>query len=162
MDLILVNSYGRQLYEDKESYVRKHFQVKELANLSGDKSLPMLSYTDYSNEFYDMLEEFRCWFNKPMKISSNYRQVAFNSKVGGDKRSAHLYGCAVDWVIEGHTKEQRQNVTAKWEAICKAHNVIGAINYYSKGYHLEAFSDQWYGNKVFKIRDYIGTSNDWK
>lgn len=144
----------------KTVYLAPNFRLAELANNLGDKSKPQWEDSPESRVFVVMLQELRTWMEKPMVISSCYRQPAWNARVGGDKRSAHLHACAADWHI-AHTQTQRDHVSAKWRQICESHGVIGAINYYSGGYHLEAYSDRWYGSKGFAIRDYRGTKRDW-
>lgn len=145
---------------EKNVQLSPNFKLAELANNLGDPSLPQWIDSPESRIFVQMLQELRAWMEKPMVISSCYRQVAYNIKVGGDRRSAHLHACAADWHIK-HTEVQRDHVRDKWKKICEAHNVIGAINYYSGGYHLEAFSNKWYGNKSFVVRDYRGSRKDW-
>lgn len=144
----------------KTVYLAPNFRLAELANNLGDKTKPQWEDSPESRVFVVMLQELRTWMEKPMVISSCYRQPAWNARVGGDKRSAHLHACAADWHI-AHTQTQRDHVSAKWRQICESHGVIGAINYYSGGYHLEAYSDRWYGSKGFAIRDYRGTKRDW-
>ncbi|MBQ1982237.1 MAG: hypothetical protein II229_03330 [Clostridia bacterium] len=144
----------------KTVYLAPNFRLAELANNLGDKTKPQWEDSPESRVFVVMLQELRTWMEKPMVISSCYRQPAWNARVGGDKRSAHLHACAADWHI-AHTQTQREHVSAKWRQICESHGVIGAINYYSGGYHLEAYSDRWYGSKGFAIRDYRGTKRDW-
>lgn len=144
----------------KTVYLAPNFRLAELANNLGDKTKPQWEDSPESRVFVVMLQELRTWMELPMVISSCYRQVAYNVKVGGDRRSAHLHACAADWHIK-HNDVQREHVSVKWRRICEAHGVIGAINYYSGGYHLEAYSDKWYGNKGFVIRDYRGTKRDW-
>lgn len=144
----------------KTVYLAPNFRLAELANNLGDKTKPQWEDSPESRVFVVMLQELRTWMEKPMVISSCYRQVAYNARVGGDRRSAHLHACAADWHI-AHTQTQRDHVSAKWRQICESHGVIGAINYYTGGYHLEAYSDRWYGSKGFAIRDYRGTKKDW-
>jgi len=158
---MIVTIYGHDYELNINQKLRTNFTLKELANTSGNPKLPQFVIDEYSDKFLDMLQEFRVWYNKSMVINSCYRQTGFNATVGGDFRSAHLHACAVDWQIKNHTDVQRANVTKKWQELCNKHNVIGAINYYKNGYHLEAYTDKWYGSKSFQIRDYRGTSSDW-
>ena len=144
----------------KNAYLAPNFQLAELANNMGDKTLPQWVDSPESRIFVTMLQEMRTWMEQPMAIYSCYRQPAFNARVGGDRRSAHLYGAAADWHIK-HTDVQREHVRDKWRQICEKRRIIGAINFYSGGYHLEAFSDRWYGAKGFTVRDYRGTKKDW-
>lgn len=155
-----VTIYGHDYYLNDQN-IRDNFKLKELANNMGNELKPQFIIDEYVDKFLDMLQEFRKWYNKPMQINSCYRQPEFNKKVGGDSKSAHLHACAVDWQVKGHTELQRGNVRKKWEELCKKHKVIGSINLYSSGYHLEAFSDKWYSQKEFAVRDYRGKKGDW-
>lgn len=47
------------------------------------------------------LQPIRELLNRPMIITSGYRCKALNSAVGGVKNSAHLYGRAADFIING-------------------------------------------------------------
>jgi len=155
-----VSIYG-YIAEMADCQIRKNFTLKELANNKGNPSQPQFIIDKNVDLFLDMLQEFRNWYAKSMTINSCYRQAAYNKSVGGDSKSAHLHACAVDWAIKGHTQSQRTNVRNKWAEICATHGVVGSINFYTQGYHLEAFSDKWYGQKAFTVRDYRGTKNDW-
>lgn len=146
---------------DKNVKLSPHFRLYELANNKGKTSLPMYEDSPESRLFVVMLEEFRQWYNAPIVPSSGYRQEEYNKKVGGDPRSAHKHACAVDWPIK-HTEAQRDRIIEAWARILSAHGIVGAINLYTAGYHLEAYSDMWYGDMTFEIRDYRGTAKDWK
>ena len=39
--------------------------------------------------------------NAPIFVHCAYRPVKYNKQIGGAKRSAHLYGLAVDWSVKG-------------------------------------------------------------
>lgn len=146
---------------DGETQIAKNFKLKELANTLGDSSKPQYVITPQTVTFMKCLQDFRDTYNKSMTITSCYRQPAFNKKVGGDPSSAHLIGCAVDWKTGKQSSSQRANVASMWKDICTKNGIVGAINYYTNGYHLEMFSDICYGSKSFKIRDYRGRTGDW-
>ncbi len=47
------------------------------------------------------LQPIRDYFNKPIRISSGFRNLTVNSLVGGSKSSQHLEGKAADFTIIG-------------------------------------------------------------
>lgn len=145
---------------EKNVLLSPHFKLYELANNKGKTNLPQWEDSPESRKFVYCLELFRLWYKKPIVIESGYRQEAYNKKVGGDSRSAHLIGCAADWHVK-HTESERGAVALMWKYILESECIIGAINYYTNGYHLEAFSDKCYGSTSFQIRDYRGTKKDW-
>ena len=145
---------------DKNVKLTPHFTLTELANNKGKTTLPMWIDSPESRIFLIMLEEFRVWLGAPINPTSGYRQSECNKTVGGDTRSAHLIACACDFKAK-HSEYERDRVIEKWEKICLAHGIVGAINLYSSGYHLEAYSDLCYGSKYFAVRDYRGTKKDW-
>lgn len=49
----------------------------------------------------NVLQPLRNHFNKPVKITSGYRCLELNKKVGGENSSAHLTGNAADLIIPG-------------------------------------------------------------
>jgi len=49
-----------------------------------------------SQDLLDILDKIREEFGKPIKITSGYRTVKHNEKVGGKEKSSHLKGLAVD------------------------------------------------------------------
>jgi len=157
-----VDNHGKIENWDPSRKLCEHFTLKELANNQGNPAIPQYILDTRVERFLSMLEEFRQWFNKPMNINGSYRQPAFNAKTkGADPASAHTHACAVDWGISGHSDVQRNNVKLKWHELCKKYGTIGAVNFYTNGYHLEAYSDIWYGSTSNQVRDYRKTPSDW-
>ena len=52
-------------------------------------------------EFMEMLVSLRYAYDKPMVISSGYRDASYNQVIGGAKNSPHLFGKAVDVLVSG-------------------------------------------------------------
>ena len=52
-------------------------------------------------EFMEMLVSLRYAYDKPMVISSGYRDASYNQVIGGAKNSPHLSGKAVDVLVSG-------------------------------------------------------------
>lgn len=131
--------------------LEKNFELGELANTAGDKSLPMYEVNIYSVLFVKMLQELRDEVNARIIVNSGYRQEAYNKKIGGDKNSGHLRAWAAD--IQKINGISDETMAIYWRRICLDNCVIGAINWYDNYYHLEINSDKLYGNKNFEVRD---------
>ena len=144
---------------------------------SNVKIAPNFTFAEYVNksakdavkaEFYPetwthikMMQEMRNTFGS-MTISSWFRTKTFNASLkNADPRSAHQYGCAADWQKKGEKETDRKYKADVWKNLCNKYGVVGAINYYTNGYHLEILSDKCYGNSRFVIRDYRGKKGDW-
>ena len=84
----------------------------------------------------EILEEFRIWLGKPMKVNAWYRTPEYNKKVGGVANSSHLRGVATDWGISGVSQADFIKYAKKWKALCKKHGVIGEAGLYKWGIHL--------------------------
>ena len=56
--------------------------------------------------FMFKLNKLREDYNKPMIVSSGYRDISYNTAIGGSPNSAHTYGKAVD-IVTGGTEAYR-------------------------------------------------------
>ena len=87
----------------------KHFQLKEftksqIAARSGFKNLPSAGdIKNLENLCYEILEPVRAKFDKPVTITSGYRSLETNRKLGSSDSSQHTKGQAVDFEIAGVT-----------------------------------------------------------
>lgn len=79
-----------------------HFTYKELQS-------PDTKEIVLRDGFIDSLENLRYNFGKPMNITSGCRSIDYNMRIGGEKRSFHIYdsefwgekgACAVDIKME--------------------------------------------------------------
>lgn len=149
---VLTEGYYRLETWPDTFHLTPHFMLKELANNSGDNSLPKYVISKYSLKFNEVLEYFRVVeYKKAITVNSAFRQEAYNAKVNGDKHSAHLIACAIDFNEDG--KKNGDIIAQMWKRSCEHYGIVGAINIYNGYIHLECFSDVCYGNKNFKIRD---------
>lgn len=87
-------------------------------------------------EHADILEEFRQWLQKPMKVNAWYRTPEYNKKVGGVPNSSHLRGVATDISMQGLSQEKFIKYAKKWKELCKEHGVVGEAGLYTWGIHL--------------------------
>ncbi len=69
----------------------KHFTMNEFASPDLPESGERMQWN-----FLDTLEEARFLAKVPFKITSGYRTITHNKKVGGSETSSHLKGIAVD------------------------------------------------------------------
>lgn len=146
---------------DSEFYILPNFRVKEIANNKATDEIKLVIGDRRAWKLLTMLQITRDRFGR-MDLSSVYRTKSFNDTLpGADKNSCHLKCWAFDWQNPNDTDEERQIITDWWRNLCREFNEIGAINYYTNGYHCEIGSNIQYGNTSFKVRDYRGTKYDW-
>lgn len=121
----------------------EHFRVSEFVNKEDGNRM----YTDPDFiPFVLQLQEFRYWYGRPITITSGYRTVKFNKKVGGASNSMHLQGLAVDFKLpmselkkysSARREEFYNNVKNKWFSLCDAHGVKGSVVFYDSFIHLD-------------------------
>ena len=75
----------------------EHFTVGEFACRDGTDAVPV------SEELVTLLQKIRDHFGRAVTVNSAYRTAAYNTKVGGAKRSQHLLGTAADITLAGVT-----------------------------------------------------------
>lgn len=78
------------LAKDGEKNLSESFKVKEFACKDGSNVI----FVD--SDLVSVLQKIRNHFNRPVVITSGYRTVSHNKKVGGSTNSQHLYGTAAD------------------------------------------------------------------
>lgn len=93
-----------QLALRKNGQISPHFHVNEFVSKgNGDLRL--------DPELVELLEQFRKDVgNKPIRVLSGYRDISYNTKVGGAKRSYHLRGMAADITIEGVSVKRMKKI----------------------------------------------------
>lgn len=75
--------------------VSANFSVREFACNDGNDIIVI------SPKLISILQKVRAHFGRAVTINSAYRTPAYNSKVGGEVNSQHLYGVAADIVVNG-------------------------------------------------------------
>lgn len=93
MNGIFCRTYS--LWADGDKEIRKNFKVKEFRCKNGAD--PIIIADDLVYWLYKVREHF----GKPVIINSAYRTPEYNAKIGGAKRSQHMYGTAADFHING-------------------------------------------------------------
>ena len=140
--------------------LKTNFTVGEVANKEAKDEVKLVIGDPRAWKLLDMMQLTRDCFGS-ITVSSGYRTKAYNRKIGGDTNSAHLYFWAWDWWIQGETAAKRKEKYLWWRNLCREFNEIGAINYYTDGYHCEIGSDILFGATMFVQRNYIGKKGDW-
>ena len=126
----------------------KNFSLDEMMNSLADEDVKLV-LTPEVVEFAEMMQELRDWYAKPLEVSSWFRTLLFNLKIGGAKNSIHLDGRACD--INNIPKHLYKEFITAWQVICRTHNKIGGCNTYDWGMHFDNFEDK-FGHKEFVIR----------
>ena len=94
----------------------KNFSLEELiksdtANECGIKNSPnSLELKNLTNLTTKILQPIRDAFGKPIIISSGFRCVQLNKKVGGASNSDHLFGAAADIHTSSNTYEDNKKL----------------------------------------------------
>ncbi len=146
---------------DSEGLLLPNFRVKEIANNLAKDEIKLVIGDDRAWKLLEMLQLTRYRFGA-MDLNSVYRTKSYNDSLKyADPNSAHLHCWAFDWQKKNQKTTDRNTVTQWWRDLCSFSGEIGAINWYTNGYHCEIGSDVCYGNKSFKIRDYRGKPGDW-
>ena len=87
-----------QVYSLKEHgdiQLSEHLKVREFACKDGSDKILI------DDALVDVLQAIRDEINKPINITSGYRNEAYNKKIGGASQSQHLYGKAADITARG-------------------------------------------------------------
>lgn len=147
--------------------VSEHFRMDEaICHSDGNKML----LTPDVFEFWDMLEEFRVWYNRAMNPNSWYRTNWFNSTLpDASPTSRHLRATAVDesfpsvdhnglpldqW-SPSRKNQFLENVMWKWYDICDKRGRYGGVGFYDWGFHI----DLDVGGTTFRHWDYRGKAH---
>ena len=124
----------------------KHFAIDEYTvNQTGNCQI-----TREALEHADILEEFRTWLGKPMKVNAWYRTPEYNKKVGGNSNSSHLRGVATDISRPNVSQANFIKYAKKWKSLCSKYGVVGEAGLYSWGIH---FGSHVKYSKTFYHRD---------
>jgi uncharacterized protein YcbK (DUF882 family) len=87
-----------------EHFDLQEFTYSETAKRYGIKNKPKTLIIDNIKTLCEeILEPLRLEIGKPIHISSGYRCLELNKKVGGVPTSQHCLGQACDFVVEGMT-----------------------------------------------------------
>ena len=85
----------------------KHFKLNEFTRSETAKRLDINNEPDEAS-LYNLkrlateLEKVRELLGKPIIITSGFRSLALNRKIGSKDNSAHVVGCAADFFVHGY------------------------------------------------------------
>ena len=82
-------------YNDGEKKVSTNFRVREFACQDGSDVVII------ADKLVNILQAIRNHFGQPITITSGYRTISHNKKVGGEDYSQHIYGMAADIQVTG-------------------------------------------------------------
>ena len=110
--VLFISSQGNRLVvmnDFKKIRFSKDFTLDEFVRTStGVDNIPNQTEIDALQALVtNVLQPLRNHFNKPLRITSGFRSILVNAKVGGSsKTSQHMKGEASDFQIEGVTNQQ--------------------------------------------------------
>lgn len=81
----------------------EEFTISSKALSMGIKNDPTPPHLDNLKRLAERMEAVRALFNKPIEITSAYRNPQVNAAVGGVPTSAHAVGHAADFHVDGMT-----------------------------------------------------------
>jgi len=103
--LVLLNKESRDLGYCTPNFCWTELLIKqtEIPSLGVLKNLKTIATTleGYRNKYFK---------NKPITITSGWRSVSYNGKLGGAPHSYHCKGLALDFVVAEFTPKQVQKV----------------------------------------------------
>lgn len=126
-----------------DGQITRHFNIFEFKCKSGNEEI-LLNWQVIDHII--RLQKFRDWYNRAMIITSGYRTVDYNNKIGGSPKSRHLQGTATDFKLPEEYKafsKERQNeflnnIKTKWLELCKVDGLGGGVGYYNTFVHLDS------------------------
>lgn len=147
----------------KADYIQlgKHFDTRNGDNLACRHCGEIIVNADVIRH-YQMMDELREWYGRPMVVNSGYRCKVYNDSLEGSASSSrHLFGDATDWALPGEfagfTKARKRqfllNVRKKWFEICDKYGVAGGCGFYNTFIHTDSRPvkrSQWDFSNYFK------------
>lgn len=81
-----------------ENFTLEEFTRSSTAKSMGIDNTPDGTQTEHIVEVAKIIQEFRNFYGKPVRISSGFRCPLLNKMVGGSPTSSHMTGYAVDFM----------------------------------------------------------------
>lgn len=106
----------------------KYFQPSEFRSRDGSDS----PYPEtVVPQLYDLLDEIREAFGKPVLVNCGYRSPAHNKKVGGAKNSYHVLGMAAD------IRPKNLTDLPRLQELADKLNPVGGVGFYDTFVHVD-------------------------
>lgn len=148
--------------KDGSRMLSENFTVKEFACRDGSDTVLI------DTELVAVLQKIRNHFAKPVIISSAYRTVTYNKKVGGVSNSRHTEGTACDISISGVSPLE---VAQYAEYLMPSKGGIGLYSGFThvdvrenrsrwKNYGVEVIADGFYGYTCKEETPHVSTAKD--
>jgi putative chitinase len=84
-----------------EHFLLEEFTLSSKALSMGIQNTPTPAHMQNLQKLADQMEKVRALFNKPIEITSGYRNPQVDAAVGGVANSAHALGHAADFHVDG-------------------------------------------------------------
>jgi len=111
----------------------KNFQLYEFQSKDG-----VIASKTIINNLFELatnLQVLRDKVGKSIKITSGYRSIQHNKKIGGEKNSYHTKGMAADIKVEGMRPEEVADIIEKM--ISEGKMMQGGLGVYSSWVHYD-------------------------
>ena len=135
----------------------KYFSVEEIANNDNDEKVklvwtPELLIHGHNMDLFreSLAQAFPKDFKKGLHVTSWYRSLLFNRKIGGATNSNHMIAGATD--SDNILQKHFGDAIKIWRAITIATGCVGGVELYNWGMHVDSFSDR-YGYSTLRVKD---------
>ncbi len=98
--------------ESRDIKLTPHFTLSEF--LRAEDEMPAPWVLDNLYRLANRLQLLRDLIRRPIKITSAYRTPEHNLEIGGHKKSLHLSGQAVDFIVSGLSPKDLQLILVNW------------------------------------------------
>lgn len=89
------------------------FTLDEFMSL-GDDVPPTVEVVRNLRNVANRLQLLRDLLGRPIRITSGYRSIKYNSKIGGAPNSYHIRGMAADFIVDGMAPIEVQKYLENW------------------------------------------------
>jgi len=91
----------------------QNFILDEFLSL-GDTIPPSVEVVRNLRNVANRLQLLRDLLGKPIRVTSGYRSIQHNARIGGSPNSFHILGMAADIVVDGMSPKEVQEYLKHW------------------------------------------------